>query len=403
MMRYDIIIVGAGPAGLFAAISAPKNRRILLLEKQEKPARKLLISGNGQANLTHSGSVSDFLSRYGKAGKKYIKYSLFNFSNQNLLNFFGERGVKFICTEKGKHFPASLKANDLLSTLLDEVRLKNIDLQLDSAVISVTKKENVFEIQTEQKRYKAEKVLITTGGKSYPTTGSSGDGQNFAKELGHSIVPMTPALTAVSIRNHQLTTLSGISFPTLSLTIRRENKKIATFHGEMLITHKGLSGPLILDNSRMMQQGDTLSLNFCGINKERFITSLLNDASHAPKMTLKHHLKQYNILRRLEETIVSLTGIELQQNIAELGKKRAQRLAELFTEFPCIVNNLAGFDSAMVTAGGVTTSEINPKTMESKIVENLFFAGEVIDIDGDSGGFNLQWAFSSGFVAGKNL
>ena len=402
MMHYDIIVIGAGPAGLFAAISAPKNRRILILEKQQKPARKLLISGNGQANLTHTGSVSDFLSRYGKEGKRFIKHSLFSFSNQDLLNFFGERGVKFISDKNGKYFPASLNAGELLSVLLSEIKARNIKLQLDSPVVSVTNKENIFEIQTEHELYKAEKVLITTGGKSYPTTGSSGDGQNFAKDLGHSITPMSPALTAVSIINYQLTALSGISFPTL-LTIRRENKKIATFRGEMLITHKGLSGPLILDNSRVMQQGDTLSLNFSGINKEHFITSLLNDASHTPKMTLKHHIKQYNILKRLEETIVSLAGIALQQNIAELGKKRAHRLAELFTEFPCIINNLAGFDSAMVTAGGVTTSEINSKTMESKIVKNLFFAGEVIDIDGDSGGFNLQFAFSSGFLAGSKL
>ena len=266
-MIYDVIIVGGGPAGIFAGIFAgQREKKVLLLEKMEKLGKKLLIAGQGQCNLTHEGTREEFLKHFGANGN-FLKKALYKYPSEHLKKFFEDRKLPLIVTEKGKYFPKTLRSLDVLEVLKAELRNCGVEVKLKTLVKKI-EKTDVFQIFTDSEIFEAKKLIIATGGKSYEVTGSSGDEYIFSKELGLKIIEPRPALTTCYIKDYSYTTLAGVSFRDAILELWRDNKKIGTYKGDLLFTHRNLSGPIIIDNSRYMKKDDKLRINFSGENFE---------------------------------------------------------------------------------------------------------------------------------------
>lgn len=399
-----MIIIGGGPAGLFAAIMcANKKQRIALIEKNKSCGRKLLMAGAGKCNITQAGDIHHFLTCYG-ANAKFLKHALLSFQNEDLLNFFRKRGLEFITTEKGKVFPKSLKSQDVLNVLLEECRRRSIEIHYESAVESLVKEEDLFHLQTAKGTFESPVVVVATGGLSYPHTGSTGDGLVWAKTLGHKIVPTKPALTPLKIKNYELSDMSGTSFEELPYTLWRGGKKIGAYQGDFLLTHTGVSGPGIINNSRYMQSGDVIKCNFVGAESiDEFRSQLTKKLNNGGKTLVKSMVRELNLTKRFADKLLELCGIDENLKCAELNKVTRQKLLTTLTEYEMEVKELGGYHVAMVTTGGVSLKDIKQKTMESKKINNLYFIGEVLDIDGDTGGYNIQAAMSMAYIASKAI
>ena len=396
-MIYDVIIIGAGAAGLFSALSL-KNKKALLIEKNNAPGRKLLISGAGQCNYTNNCDLQEFLKRYGSKGR-FLKSALFNFSNIDAIKFFEKHEVKSYVREDGKVFPESLKAEDVLNTLIYCCKASGVEFMYNSPTekIMYHNLDKFFTVKTSKSSFAAYNVIIATGGMSYPNTGSAGDGYRLAESLGHKIETPTESLTPVYTDGYDFKDIPGISLENIGVTLWRSNKKINEFKGDFLFTHVNISGPVILNNSRYMEKGDVLRVNFTAFkNSEEFKNDFENLILTSGKNNIKTVLKKYNLPRRFIEKIMELAGVDEEMKCSQLDKSKRKKLTELISDYPFKVKRLGGFHMAMVTKGGISTGEINMKTMESKIIPHLYFAGEVIDYDGDTGGFNIQAAFSTG-------
>ncbi len=399
--KYDIIIIGAGPAGLFTSVNISPNTSILILEKKSSAGKKLLISGSGRCNITQSGNISDFIKHYGKNGR-FLLPALNEFTNNDLIEYLETRGIKTIDI-KGKIFPASENSHDVLKLLLNESKRKKVIINYNEQVKSTESNENGFTIITNKDSYFCKKLVITTGGKSYPSTGSTGDGFDFAKQLGHTIECLKPSLTPVYIKNYGFKDISGLSLENRKITLLRNNKKIEIHQGDIGFTHWGLSGPGILDLSRFIEPNDILKINLIGQNPEHLRTAINETATTNGKSTIKRFLKNYPVSENLIKIILSELDLDTTKRIGEISKILRNRLIELFCEYPFHVQRTGDFNIAMATKGGVSLKEVSTKTMESKIVANLFFAGEVLDIDGDTGGYNLQAAFSTAYLVSKKI
>lgn len=406
MENVDVIVIGTGPAGLFAAIGlGGEERKVLVLERNPSAGRKLLISGAGQCNVTHDGNIKDFLKFYGDNGR-FVKHSLFKFSNEDLMNFFKQRGLKLISNESGKIFPQTLKSSDILEVLLKECRKRSADIKYNQKVEDVSHNDEkaCFYIKTQDGEYVTKYLVIATGGKSYDNTGSTGDGYTFAKNLGHTIEKPVPALTPLYIKNYVFKELSGISFENLPVTLWRNNKKIKTFRGDVLLTHKNISGPGILNFSRYVLPDDILRINFVGAEREEgFRSEFIEKVTSNGKLLVKTILREFPLPKRFIDKLLEIVNLPEELKCAELNKKTRNKLIEMLIGFPMEVERLGAFHIAMATRGGVSIKEVSPKTMESRIVNGLYFAGEVLDIDGDTGGYNIQAAISMGRLAAQAI
>lgn len=404
MEYYDVVIIGAGPAGLFSAIhTACSKRRVLLLEKNTDPGKKLLLSGSGQCNITHNGEMRDFLARYGNQGK-FLKPALFGFTNTDLIAFFGERGLVMVTEENGKVFPKTRRSDDVLATLIGECHGRGVILHCGDAVTSISRTPEGFEIKSMSMVSRATVLVIATGGASYPKSGSTGDGYRFAASMGQPVTEIAPALTPLLIRNFPFASLAGISFSGMHFSVWRAKKKIAEHTGDVLFTHLGLSGPGILDASREIQAGDEIMLSFVGtFNREEFTADLTRRIRESRDWQIGTILAAYPIPERLNRKLLALSGIPEDLKGNHFSAEQRSRLITNCTQFPLTVTAPGGFSVAMVTRGGVALEGVNPKTMESTLIPNLYFVGEVLDIDGDTGGYNLQAAFSTAFLAGRSI
>jgi len=403
MERYDVVITGAGPAGLFCAIhAAAPGSRVLLLEKMTSPGNKLLLAGSGQCNITHDGETHSFLTRYGNHGK-FLKPALLGFTNKNLIDFFSSRNLPMESREDGKIFPVSRKSSDVLRILLEECAHKNVEIRCGEPVTSIRQENGRFCITTTKMTCQTRYLVLSTGGTSYPHTGSSGDGFFFARTLGQSVTEIAPALTPLIIKEFRFKSLAGLSFPAVEFSHWHSGKKVADYKGDVLITHHGISGPGILDSSRFILPGDIIRLNFTHLKRDKFTRDFEEKIRQQGARLIKSVLQSYPAPERLVKALMDAAGVPLDLTCSHLTGSLRNTLIQSFTEYPFIVERLGDYAIAMVTRGGIDLEQVNSKTMESKVIPNLFFAGEVLDIDGDTGGYNLQAAFSTGFLAGKTI
>ncbi len=432
----DLIIIGAGPAGLFCAIKAAgsihddrkkHNSRIIVLEKKGTPGRKLLISGSGRSNITHGGDIQDFFSHYGEHGR-FLRPALLSFKNKDIVSFFAEKGLAMIEEESGKIFPATGRSKDVLDILVRECEARRISLQCGQKALSISKKdhgsedgsddrfkhgiESGFEVATEDGSYRSPLLVIATGGCSYPATGSSGDGYRFARDLGHNIIEPGPALTPIFIKDYPFRELAGVSIPDVQVSLQHSEKTL-TNCGDILFTHEGLSGPAILDFSRYIMPGDTVRLSLMPQEKRReleawFLKSAEENGGRSLKTLLEDLPPDFcrsaqSIPGRLTAKILEMSGIPAELKGSQLSRHLRITLLNNLTGLPLQVARLGGWDIAMVSRGGVDLQEVNSRTMESRLVKGLYLVGEVLDVDGDTGGYNLQAAFSTGALAAGSI
>lgn len=404
MKSYTILIIGGGPAGLFCSLLLGKGGlKTLLLEKMPSCGRKLLLSGSGQCNLTHTGPISEFISHYGEHGK-FIRSALMHFSNDKLISFFQDRGVEFRDDGNGKYFPESGKARDILSVLLKEAEEAGVSIHTEEPVLSISHDTSGFTVTTRIDTYHGTGVVLATGGSTYPATGSTGDGYSLAQALGHTIAEPGPALTPIHIPNFPFRDLSGISFSQVPLTLYREKKKIREARGDLLITHTGFSGPGILDMSRYFRTGDELRVSFLqyqNINTAR--EDLISRLSSGGVKQVKTILTGLPLPERFVRKIMELAEAPPDVTCAQFPKELRNRLITMLLDYPVQEMRPGGENEAMVSRGGISLDEVKKDSMESRIVPGLYCIGEVLDIDGDCGGYNLQAAFSTGALAAEHI
>ncbi len=419
--QYDVIIIGAGPSGIMAAIECYRSsRKILLLEKMPQPALKLKISGKGRCNITNAANLNEFIFHFGKNGK-FLKFAFSEFFNTDLLKFLENLGVQFKLERGGRYFPQNDNAMEIVRALLNKIKSLDIPLSTNSEVACITKSpDNKFSLSIIKKKIndnksgeaiqiKAEKVVLATGGKSYPKTGSTGAGYLMASKLGHTVTSVSPSLVPVETKGSTAKQLQGLRLKNVKVQVWCNNKKVDERFGEMEFTDFGVSGPIILSLSKVIVQ-------LINENQKVFISIDLKPALDHKKVDqrllreINNHSNQSFqklLIQLLPKHLIPvfIEKLEIPENkpLNQINSKERKKLRMLLKQFQLEAAGYRSFNHAIATSGGISIKEINPSTMESKLVEGLYFAGEIIDIDADTGGFNLQAAFSTGWLAGRSI
>jgi hypothetical protein len=401
-----VFVVGGGAAGLMAALSsAISGNNVTIFEKNDRLGRKLLITGKGRCNLTNIATDNDFMDNI-PGNSKFI-FSAFNkFSNMDLINFLNNNGLITKVERGGRVFPESDKAVDVLNFFTKMLGRYNVKINYNSQVKDIiTKGNKISGILIHNEIKYCDSVILATGGLSYPATGSTGDGYDFAKKLGHTIIDLKPSLVPfVTYENTK--ELMGLSLKNISAGIYYKNKLIKEEFGELLFTHFGLSGPIILTLSRYIKDyvGKELLIKIDlkpALSNDKLDNRLLRDFEKYSKRVLKNSLDDL-LPQTLIPYIIKISEIDPEKKISKITKEERKKLIQHLKQLTFKIKGTLPIEEAIITTGGIFTKEINPSTMESKIIKGLFFAGEIIDVDGLTGGFNLQIAFSTGYVAGLN-
>ena len=420
-----VVVIGGGPAGMMAAItSAKQGNDVILLEKMKSCGRKLLITGKGRCNITSSLPMDKFIENIPENGK--FLYSVFkNFTNQDIITLLKENNVN-VKEERGNRiFPLSDRSLDVLQAFENEMKKNNVKIYTETEVKEIKTKDNaVNKVIYLNKRsgiveeILTEKVILATGGKSYPLTGSTGDGYNIAKELGHTITKISGSLVPLISKNEDLQlcqAMQGLSLRNISMKIvdEEKNKKIYEDFGELLFTHFGVSGPTILSSSaHILRYKDVEELLKKGkiklqidlkpaLNEEKLNLRLLRDFDKFKNKQIINSLNEL-LPKKMIEPVIKKAKIKNEKRINEITKQERENLIRVIKCFEITISGFRPIEEAIITRGGINVKEINPKTMESKLIEGLYFAGEIIDVDAYTGGFNLQIAYSTGYTAGLN-
>ncbi|MDE5721230.1 MAG: NAD(P)/FAD-dependent oxidoreductase [Clostridia bacterium] len=404
----NVAVIGAGAAGLVAAYAAARNgNKVTVFEKNEKCGKKIYITGKGRCNVTHACTPDEFLTNIVN-NSKFMTGAIYAFSPDATMKFFEDGGLKLKVERGERVFPVSDKASDVTRCLenycLNEGALfkfceevKNINV-LSSTVSGIT---------TQKGRYFFDKVIVCTGGLSYPATGSTGDGYVFAENLGHNIITPKQALCGINLKGAWFKSLQGLSLKNVRLTVYNGDKSIKEFFGEMLFTHYGVSGPIVLSASSLINRLDLNNIKFTldlkpALSYEQLDRRILRDFEEYKNKSVSNCLKQL-LPSALIAEVLKRSNIMQDKKVNSVTKTEKQSLLTVIKNFDMLVLSLRGFDEAIVTSGGVDIKEINPKTMESKFIKGLFMCGEVLDLDAFTGGYNLQIAFSTGFAAGNSI
>ena len=419
----DVIVIGGGPAGMVSAITAAKeNNNVIILEKMNSCGRKLLITGKGRCNITSSLSMDDFIKNTPGNGK--FLYSCFqNFTNEDIIQMLKNNGVKTKEERGNRIFPVSDKSLDVLNAFEKEMEKNNVKVITKANVkkINIENKKVTgvtFEKDGLNKTFKADKVILATGGKSYSATGSTGDGYKLAEDLGHNIIRIRPSLVPLQTNGRNLKIckqMQGLSLRNVKMKLidSSKNKTIYEDFGELLFTHFGVSGPTILSSSAHLlryKNVDELLNNGTikliidlkpALDEEKLNLRILRDFEKEKNKSFKNSLNDL-LPKKMIDTVIELSEIDENKKVNEITKKERMKLIQILKHFEITISGFRPIEEAIITSGGISTKEINPKTMESKIIQGLYFAGEIIDVDAYTGGFNLQIAYSTGYTAGKN-
>ena len=402
-MYKKTIVVGAGAAGLFFGAAAPASAGgdILILEKTDKIGTKLLMAGSGHCNLTHAGSIKEFLLCYGQNGSR-IRTCLYRHNNLEYVKFMGKLGVPTAEREDGKIFPVSMDSRDVKKALLEAAAANSVTIMKNSPVTAVKALSDGFEVTVggNQSTYTCTNLVIATGGASYPTTGSDGTFLQVLKnDLGVEITELHPALSPMYVQNYPFEELSGISFKNAGLKIFNKNSKSLEAAGDLLLTHRSFSGPLILNNSRYINTGSRVEINFVFPYTVSSVHSSIKEVFRGNNKTVSSFFAdEYGLPKRFSAKVLEPHGLS-ERKLSSLAGGEMENAARAFAAADFSVSGVGSFREAMATSGGVCLDSVNLSAMESKTYKGLYFIGEVLDIDGNSGGYNLQFAYSSARAA----
>lgn len=404
-----VIVIGGGAAGMMAAVQAAKNgAEVTLLEKMKRPGKKMLITGKGRCNITNSADLRELIKNM--TGNGSFLYSAFHqFSNEDTVAFFEKLGVPTKVERGGRVFPVSDKAADVVGAMLRALNRLDVRVLTDIEVKDIRSEGGAARgVETGSGAfYPCDAVILATGGISYPATGSTGDGHKMAKRLGHSVTPLRPSLVPLEVEEEWVKDAQGLSLRNVKASVTVDGKKAAEEFGEMLFTHFGVSGPIILSLSRMVTQriegcDISLSINLKpALTPEMLDKRLQRDFAKFRCKQIKNSLHEL-LPGKLIPVVMDLAYLDPEKMLNVVTKEERLRLSEVIRNLTLTVTGPRPIAEAIVTAGGVSVKEINPKTMESKFLKGLFFAGELVDVDGYTGGYNLQAAFSTGFAAGRS-
>lgn len=407
-----VVVIGGGAAGLMAAVIAGREgAKVTLLEKMNYVGKKMGITGKGRCNITNACDMSDFIKNTPGNGK-FLYGAYERFTNEDLLQLLHDAGLETKVERGGRVFPASDSALDVRNTFMKLMKHYGVDVHLEEPVKKLLVDDGVVTgVVTDRETYHADAVVIATGGKSYPATGSTGDGYIFAAQVGHKITDIRPSLVPIVTEESWVKDLMGLSLRNVELSVVAKNKVQAKMFGEMMFTHFGVTGPIVLSLShtvgKLMRKKNigTIGLDINlkpALSPETLDKRLQKDFDLYSKKQLINGMKDL-LPSRLIPLIIELAGIDLQKPINQISKEERQQIGYMLQHMPLTVKGLRPVEEAIVTAGGISLKEFNPKTMESKLVKGLYGAGEVLDIDAFTGGYNLQAAFSTGYVAAMHI
>lgn len=401
-----VIVIGAGPAGIMAAIHASKKHSVILLDGNDRIGKKLFITGKGRCNVTNAKDISEFFD-YIPGNPHFLYSSLYSYTNEDTINFFENAGIKLKTERGGRIFPMSDKSSDIIKGLSLSLKEANVQVKLNSKVTNIIYNDGKItgvEINNTTK-LNGDHFILATGGASYPLTGSRGEGQKFAKSLGHTIVELKPSLVPIELNEPWLKNLMGLSLKNISLSILKNNKVVYKNQGEMLFTNYGMSGPLVLSGSRYVKNDGNYEVSLDlkpALNESELDKRIQKDFLKYQNREFKNSLDDL-LPQKIIPLIIKLSNIPENKKINVITKEERRNLVYLLKNLKAKIKGLRPIEEAIVTAGGINTLEIDPSTMKSKIIPNLSFAGEVIDVDAFTGGYNVQIALSTGYIAGSSI
>lgn len=407
-----VIVVGGGAAGMMAAIAAAETgHEVLLLEKNEKLGKKVYITGKGRCNITNDSDVENLLAHV-MTNPKFLYSAFYTFDSSRMMDLLESEGLPLKCERGNRVFPQSDKSSDVIRTLQHAMEKRKVQIHLHTEVLELLAEEGqvsgvLARAGNGQQEIRGDAVIVATGGLSYPSTGSTGDGYRFAKAAGHQVTKCFPSLVPINIREEYVQRMQGLSLRNVLLRVWTEEEKIFEEQGEMLFTHFGISGPLVLSASSLLsgRKFDNIKMAIDlkpALTEKQLDERILRDFGQMKNSYFKNSLSGL-LPAGMIPVMVELSGIRADKAVNEVSRQERQNLVKLFKGFPLTAEGLRGYNEAIITKGGVSIKDINPATMESKLLQGLFFAGEVLDLDAVTGGYNLQIAWSSGYLAGISV
>lgn len=411
-----VCVIGGGASGLMAAYAAAENgNRVVLMEKNEKLGKKIYITGKGRCNLTNDISPEEFLENVVR-GRKFLTGAIYSFPPRRVMEFFISHGLSLKTERGGRVFPVSDHASDVTKALERACKSVGVEIRLGQTVKELRARDimsdkdimsRIVEAETDSGTHTFDEAIVCTGGLSYPSTGSTGDGYRFAEKFGISVTDLKPGLCGVELRGSVFADLQGLSLKNVSLTAKENNKTLYFGFGEMLFTHYGISGPLVLSLSSLINRSEMKKLSLYldlkpALDEETLDKRLLRDFGKYKNKQMSNALVDL-LPQKMISAVLSAAAVSEKKSVNVLTKEERSRLVRTLKYFPMYPVGLRGFQEAIITSGGVSLSEINPKTMEAKKIKGVRFCGEVLDADAFTGGYNLQIAFSTGYAAGKSI
>lgn len=410
MTNYDVIVIGAGPAGLIAAGRAAEiGAKVLVLEKMRQEGRKLLITGKGRCNITNEAPISEFITHIFPNGR-FLKPAFSSFFSKDIIKLLNDQGVETVLERGGRYFPASDKSSDVLQAILRWVKGKKVDILTGHKVDRIIVENGVVTgVEANGQKWNCGNVILATGGRSYPATGSSGDGYVLSSELGHKVENVQPALVPLNAEGNTAPNLQGLNLKNVNAVVWVDGKKAGEKFGEMIFTHFGLSGPIILTLSRIAVKAlnESKKVEFTidlkpALDDQKLDARLLRDLNEHGKMHVENIMKFW-LPSSMIPVFIDLLKIDPNKYCHQVSANERKQIRVLMKNFRFVITGHRSYREAIITAGGISLEQISSKSMESKLIKGLFFAGEVIDLDAETGGYNLQIAYSTGWLAGSSI